>query len=1053
MDPRSPANRRGPVAYMARNGVAANLLMALILVAGVVAGGNIVQEVFPEASLGRVRISVAYPGATPSEVEEGIVLKIEERIESVEGLRAVRSVAAEGMATVTAEMRLGTDAARFVDDVKARVDRIQTFPRGAERPEVREVTNQQSAMQLAIFGDVPERALKELARRTEDALSALPEVSYVETSGVRDYEISIEVPRARLRALGVTLDQIASAVRAGSLDLSAGRVDTRDERVRIRTAGQKYSRRDFEDIVVLSRADGTVVRLGEIAEVRDGFANVEVFGRHEGLPAAYVDVFRTSDEKVLEIMEAVERELEATVIPGMPPGVGVSIWLDNASILESRLGLLLKNGAIGLVLVMIALSLFLEVRLAFWVVVGIAVSFAGTLALMALLGVTINIISLLGFILAIGIVVDDAIVVSENIHAEREKGLAGLAASARGARRIARPVVFAVLTTMVAFAPLLFVPGALGAILGDLPVIVISVLSLSLVESLLILPSHLSHVPAAAVGAAARPGPLRRIQRRTNAGLQRFVEGPLDGILRFATGRPGVVVAGAVALLVVLAATIPAGFVPIVLMPPVESDMVTARLRMPEGTPARRTDEVARRIEDAGHQALDALLAESGESRDEVLVGVGVTVGRRDRRSSPTGDPEPREELAHVASVHFRLTEPGRRKLSATDLQYEWRKAAGAFPEARTLAVSAELLDLGAPVHVQLSHPDPVALATFGDTLLERLRHFAGVHDVQAENDMGTREIRLDLLPAARTFGLTLDDLARQARAAFFGSEALRVQRGREEVRVYVRLPEDERNSISDLENHLIRTPAGDEVPLAAVASVAFGRSPSIIRREDGVTVLAVTAEVDAAVVTGDEVTREVEEAIMPELMARDPDLGYSIGGRQREMAESLGTLGAGFALALLAIYALLAVPFASYSKPLVIMAAIPFGLVGALLGHLVLGLSLAVISMFGMLGLSGVIVNDSLVMIDNIEERGRRGAPGRQAIIDGAKARFRPIFLTSVTTFLGVAPLVFETSVQAQFLVPMAAALGFGVLFGTVVLMMVVPSLAMVHHRVTGRA
>ncbi len=1048
-----PQEPGGPIAYMARNGVAANLLMFFILLAGFFALTTLVQEVFPEISMDRVNISVPYPGATPDEVEESIILKIEEQIEGVEGLKQIRSTAAEGRGSVVAELELGEDLNRFLDDIKAQIDRIQTFPAGAERPEVTEVTNRQSVIRLVVFGDVAERTLKEIAYRTEDMLSALPEVSYVETTGVREYEISIEVPLQRLRALGLTLRDISMAVRGGSLDLSAGSIDTRDEEVRIRTTGQNYTQQDFEEIIVVSRANGTVVRLGDIAEVRDAFRDVDLVGRYGGQPAAYVEVFRTADEKALEIVDAVERHLEEEVIPALPAGVGLEIWNNDADILQSRLGLLVKNGLLGLTLVLLALAIFLEIRLAFWVAVGIAVSFVGTFGVMALLGVSINLMSLFAFILAVGIVVDDAIVVGENIYAARERGHRGVVASIRGARRVTKPVIFAILTTVVAFCPLFFIPSSIGRIVGEIPIIVISVLVFSLIESLLVLPNHLSHLPDRAGSVASRnPNPVSRMRSSVEAGLKRFIDGPLDRSLRFATGRPGTVIASGIGMIVISVAMIPAGIIKVDFMPSVEADLVTASLEMPEGTPVERTSDVAGRLESAGYEALERLAADGGEAAGGVLTGVNVTIGRPARQSGPVGAADAQANpQANIAAVEFKLVSPEDRDISAADLQQQWREAVGPLPEAKSLTITSELISFGAPVHVELSHPDPDRLGTIGDTVKARLQGYAGVFDVQADQDQGLREIQLDLLPEARTLGLTLDNLARQVRSAFFGDEALRVQRGREDMRVYVRLPEEERNAIADVEGYLVRTPGGGEVPLARVASVQFGRSPTTIRRKDGHRVLTVTADVNINVVTGDEMTSILDRSILPELVSRNPGLTYSFGGEQQEQVESFSALGGGFALALLAIYALLAIPFGSYTKPLIIMAAIPFGIIGAVLGHAILGLQMAIMSLFGVIGLSGVVVNDSLVMIDFINERLRQGMPGREAIIAGAKARFRPIFLTSVTTFLGVAPLVFETSLQAQFLIPMAASLGFGILFATVVLMMIVPALAMVQHRVIG--
>ena len=1048
-----PGEASGPIAYMVRNGVAANLLMFFILAAGFLSMGGLVQEVLPEISMDRIVVSVPYPGATPEEIEESIVRKIEDRIESVEGIKRVRATAAEGRGSLEAELLLGTDAGRALDDIKAQIDRIRTFPAGAERPEVTELTNRQSVMRLVLFGDVPERTLKELAYRTEDALSEHPGVSQVETTGIRQYEISIQAPLHRLRALGLTLGDVSNAVRAGSLDLSAGSIDTANEEVRVRTVGQSYTQQDFEEIIVLGRADGTVVRLGDIAEVRDGFREVDLVTRYQGQRAAYVEVFRTADEKVLDVAAAVEEHLDRVVRPSLPAGVGLEVWSDTAAVFKDRRGLLVNNGLIGLGLVLLSLTLFLRIRVAFWVAAGIAVSFVGTFTVMNVVGVSINMTSMFAFILAVGIVVDDAIVVGENIYSEREKGWSGPEAAIRGARRTRGPVIFAVLTTVAAFSPLLFIPGMVGKLMAMIPVIVISVLLFSLLESLLVLPNHLSRLPDPRAD-AARSGDhlVAGVQRAVDRALGRFTRGPLDRSLRWATGQPSVVIATSVALLILTVAMVPAGIIRMVFMPAAESDLVTATLEMPEGTSLRRTSQMAALVESAGYRAIARLSPEEPESAQSLVAGVNVTVGRQGQRMGMQGEGAEVDPQANTATVEFKLAAGRSRDLSTAAFQQEWREQSGPLPEARSLSIGAELIDFGLPVHIELSHPDPQRLRSAGESLMEQLRKFEGIFDVRADQSRGLKEIRLHLLPEARTLGLTVAGLAHQVRSAFFGDEAVRVQRGREETRVYVRLPEEERNSIADVERYTVRTPAGGEVPLEQVASVRLGDSPATIRRTDGQRVLTVTADVSRDVVTGDQVTERLRASILPRLAARHPGLSYSFGGTGQEQEESSSALAGGFLLALLAIYALLAIPFGSYTKPLIVMAAIPFGIIGAVLGHLFLGLPLSMMSMFGIIGLSGVVVNDSLVMIDFINERLRQGMSGREAIIEGAKARFRPILLTSVTTFLGVAPLAFERSVQAQLLVPMAASLGFGILFATALLMMVVPALCMVQHQIIER-
>lgn len=1036
---------------MAKNGVAANLLMFFIVAAGLLSVTGLIQEAFPVLSFEHIEISVAYPGATPEEVEQSIVLKIEEQVKGIAGVRTISAVAAEGLASIMTELRTGSDIGRALDDIESAVNRIQTFPAGAERPEIRQMTNRQSVIRLVVHGDISERAIKELAHRIEDDISLLPLVSQVETSGVRQYEISIEPRLHRLLALGLTVEDIADKVRSGSLDLSAGRIETRDAQVRIRTTGQRYDQQDFEDIVVASAADGALVRLGDIAEVRDAFQSADLITRYNGQRAAFVEVYRSASQPVQAVAAAVEEHLRRQVLPSLPAGVGVEIWNNDADIYEDRLGLLLENGLMGLVLVLVALTLFLEVRLAIWVAAGIAISFIGALSGALAFDVSINTFSLFAFILAVGIVIDDAVVVAEQIHAERREGATGIVAAIRGAQRIKRPVIFAVLTTIAAFLPLLFLPGPLGKMLAGIPIIFISVLLISLVESLLILPNHLAHLP----DPGREPANLLdrffvRVQSGVAGGLKRFVNGPLDRGLRFATGHPAVVIAAGTAMIVLCIALVASGVIGVIFVQPVEGDIVTANLEMAEGTPVEKTSEIARELEAAGRRALERFSAGGPEDAEPLLQGVNLTVGTRPRQLGGSTVQEPSlNPRANIASVEFKLQEAQRRNFAAGAFVQTWREEAGAVPEARSLEITADLLDLGFPVQVELSHPDSALLPIVGEAVVERLLEYEGVFDVKSDHAAGLQEIQLELRPEAHTVGFTLEELAGQVRSAFFGHEATRVQRGREDVRVYVRLPAAERDSIADVERFLVRTPAGVKAPLSRFASVRLGSSHSSIRRKDGQRTVTVTADVDPAVITGAEATDALVTAVLPALIDDHPGLTFSIGGQQQQQIESLDSLIRGFVLALLAIYALLAIPFASYTKPLIVMAVIPFGIIGAILGHLIMGLSLSATSVWGIVALTGVVVNDSLVMIDFINERLKNGAPVRSAILEGAKVRFRPIFVTSLTTFLGFAPLIFEQSLQAQFLIPLGVSVGFGIVFATVILMLMVPALATVYFRV----
>ena len=1044
----------GPIAYMANNRVAANLFMLGILAAGIVSLTGLEREAWPTVPFNTIEVSMAYPGATPDEVEESIVVKIEEEASSLEEVKSVKSVAAPGMASVRIEVKSGTDIARALEDVKSAVGRIQSFPGGAERADFREMTNRQSIIRLIVHGDIPERSLKELAYQIEDEIATLASVSRVETTAIRNYEVSIEVPLHRLRALGLTLQDVANAVRRGSLDLSAGSIDTQDAQVRVRTLGQRYDQQDFEDVVLLSRSDGTVVRLGDIAEVHDDFQDTDLIVRHQGQPGVFVEVYRSEGEQVMDVATAVHEHLANVVLPSLPEGVGVTVWNDESQVYSERIDLLLKNGLLGLLLVFISLALFLEIRLALWVVVGLVTSGIGALAVMLLLDIAINTISLFAFVLAIGIIVDDAIVVAEHVHLERKRGTPGVAAAIRGVRRIKKPLTFAVLTSAAAFVPILFIPGGIGEIWGALPIVIIAMLFISLAESVFILPNHLTHlhgpewVPTNAVDRF-----FAGTQERVDKLLNQFIAGPLDKALHFATAQPAVIVAGAIGLLVVSASLLPAGIIKTTLADVVEGDFINAHLEMPDGTPAHRTYEVAMELEAAGQRVLDRLSRERGADAPHLLSGVTVTVGQSPRVEggglvpSPTLNPQ-----ANVATVDFKLLGAQERNMSTIDIVQAWREEVGVLPYVRGIAYSGEVIDLGNPVEAVLSHPDPDQLVAIASTVVNGLRSVGGIFDVRSDHTPGVREIQLALRPEARTLGLTLEDMALQARAAFFGAEAVRVQRGREEVRVYVRLPATERNAITDIEGYLVRTPTGAEVPLSQVASLTMGTSPPAIRRQDSQRVVTVTADVHTEVISAGEANAYLEDSILAPLIAANPDLSYSFGGEQQQQIESLDALYRGFVLAMLMIFALLAIPLHSYSKPFIIMAIIPFGLIGVILGHLILGISMSAASFMGFFGLSGVVVNDSLVMIDFIEQRQKEGASARTAIIDGAKGRFRPIMLTSVTTFLGFTPLILETAIQAQFLVPFAASLGIGVLLTTMLLMVLIPALMAIYLRVNSR-
>ncbi|PQJ35041.1 multidrug transporter AcrB [Salinibacter sp. 10B] len=1035
--------------WFARNGVAANLLMLLILLGGIGAATTTVQEVFPEFSLDAVQVRVTYPGGSPEEVEQSIVRRIEDRIEGVEGIDRILGTAGENVGLVTAELKRGTDLSRARTDIKSEVDRITAFPVQAEEPIVTEVTNRQQALQIALYGDASERVLKELAQRVKDDLTQDPQISFIQLSGVRDYEISVEMSREALRSYGLTLGRVAQLVREGSLDLPGGNIETAEEEITIRTEGQNYTKTDFEDLVLLSRPDGTTLRLGDVATVQDGFAtNSDLITRFNGRPAAILNVFRTGDEQVLQVEETVKTYLDEDLASSLPAGIEAAIWQNQAENLRSRLNLLIENGILGLLLVIVALTLFLAPRLAFWTSVGIFLSFIGTFIVMQFLDVSINLLSLFGFILSIGIVVDDAIVVGENVFTEQENGGNPLDAAIRGTQRVGIPVIFAVLTTVAAFMPLLFIGGTIGKFLGDIPTIVIIVLLLSLVEVLFILPYHLSESPKRDDEASALlVRGLNRVRRRVAAGLWTFVRGPLTDALNFATRRYGVTICGGLALLLISFSFVANGYIGFSFFPSVQGKLVTAQLEMPAGTTPERTENITARLQETGYDAIEELETQAGQN---LVQNVYVTVGQQPRATSGPDAAGFTPTQSNVAEVSFEMIDPEERAVTSVQFEERWREKTGQIPSARSLAFTASVVSVGEPVSVEISAPSEERLDRAVTAVRDSLERFGGVFDIQSDRDQGKREIELNLKPAARTLGLTLNDLAQQVRAGFFGVESYRLQRGQNEVRVYARLPDDERNAIADLDEYRIRTPSGADVPLEEVATAAVSYGPTQINRQDGRRVITVTADVNSAVTTGSAVTANLNSSVLPSIQRDIPGMTYQFGGQQRQQRKAQSSLVIGFLLALFAIYALLAIPFRSYLQPLVIMSTIPFAWIGALIGHLALDISLGLLSVFGIVGLSGVIVNDALVMLDFANEQRAKGRSWADALVRAGQMRFRPILLTSLTTFLGLFPIIIEQSVQAQFLIPMAVSLGAGILFGTAVLMLMVPSLAMLQRDAT---
>ena len=1046
--------------WFARNSVAANLMMAFILVSGVLATSNVREESFPEIELDRINVEVPYLGAAPEEVEQAVNVRIEEAIQGIDGIKQIQSTASEGMGSVMIELDLDADARRVVDEVKGNIDAITTFPIETEKPVIREMTMRQQVVDVAVSGDVDPFTLKRVTERVRDELTAIPEITQVDIISAPPYEISIEVSEDDLRRHGLTFDQVAQAVRRSSLDLPGGSVRTERGEILLRTIGQAYRGAEFENLVLWTRADGSRLHLGDVATVVDGFEETDQQARFDVEPAMMVSVFRTGEQSSIELAGLVNDYVE-DARNRLPEGISLTVWQDMAKILSSQRSHMLRNGFAGFALVFLVLALFLELRLAFWVSLGIPISFLGAIALMPGLDVSVNEVSLFAFVLVLGIVVDDAIIVGENIYRHQEEHGDGLRGSVEGAYEIAKPVTFAVLTTVAAFSPLLFVPGMLGKIFRIIPLVVIPCLLFSLLESLNILPAHLSHIPK-----RVRQGPWRRFQSRFANGLKRFVQRVYAPLLETALRWRYLTASVGVGTMIVTVGLVLSGRPAFQFFPSIEADVMAASVTMPQGTPVDATGEAVGRLEAGAARLRQRLLDETGH---DYFLHVSATVGDLPMAARSNGPIGPAAGAAqpNVGEVAIELLPTQQRIYSSEQLGLMWRDATGPIPEAVDVNFQMSVMTPGSDVDVQLAGPDLDRLRAAAEDVKERLLGYAGVYEVTDTFRAGKEEMKLGIKPAAETLGLTLQDLGRQVRQAFYGEEAQRIQRGRDDIRVMVRYPRDERRSLGDLENMRIRTPDGGEVPFGQVAVVEPGRGFASIRRVDRNRAVNVTASVDASVTSAGEVIADLDTRILPEVLARYPGVFYTFEGVMAEQRDAVGGLQRGFVLALLMIFALLAVPLRSYVQPLIIMSAIPFGLIGAVWGHLLLDLNVSMMSMFGLVALTGVVVNDSLIMVDFINRaRATHAGMGRMArqagggpadrrafetaglalaVREAGVSRFRPILLTSLTTFFGLAPMMWDRSFDTAFMVPMAVSLGFGVLFATLITLILVPTSYMI--------
>ncbi len=1018
----------GPVRWFIDNPIAANLLMVLLIIGGVMGIPALDKQFFPDIEINRVSITLAYPGAGPSEVEEQICVRIEEAIHDITGIKEIRSTAAQGLGTVSVEAVLGYDTQRLTSDIKTRVDAIDTFPADAERPVVTELQYRHMMAVVTLSGDIGERALKELGEELRDDLSTRPWVSVVELTKPRPYEVSVEVSEYDLRRYGLTFNAVVDAIRGASLNLPAGSIKAVGGDIRLQTRGQAYSKNEFEDIILVTRRDGTQVRLGDVAQVVDGFEDLDLRTRFNNRPSHNLTVFVTQDPDVLRTSEVVKNwvvEKQAT----LPPGVDLSVWRDSAKPFRGRVETLLKNGIGGLILVFCVLVLFLRPRLAMWVSVGIAVAFLGALFLLQYTPVSLNMISLFAFLLILGIVVDDAIIVGEAIHARQSAGESGVRGAYNGASGVVKPVMYAVISTMIFFVPMFFMPGDMARAAAAIPVVVILALTFSLVESLLILPPHLAHMPP------QRPSRFAML-RRIEAARQKLADGMMQvarhwyrPFLGKALGAYPVVAALFFFALLVSLGLYGGGWLRTGFFPSVNSDYVEAEISLPEGGPFSDTLAVVERVEVAAEQ----IRAEYNQ--DPVHTLFGPAIGHINSRGEDNNLTVTIETLSDT--------------IDSQEVAERWEALIGDLPESKSFQIDYTINQLGKPISLVLVADEVADLKAVSAELRAVLAQYPGVYNVRDTLESPRDEIVLSLKPAAENLSVTLADLARQVRQAFYGAEAQRVPRKREDVRVMVRYPEAERLSVDDLSNLRIRTPSGVEVPFDTVAEVRFEPGYQKIERLDRQRVLEVTADVASGTNSPRAVVAEVLREHLPRWRQSYPSLGLSLDGELEEESAFRSAMLKYMALSMLVIYGLMAIPFRSYWQPILILTAVPFGIMGAIFGHLITDWQVSMFSLMGVIACAGVVVNDNLVLIDRINQLRAAGHPLMEALLQGGEDRFRPIILTSLTTFIGLLPIMSETSVQAQFLIPMATSLAFGVLFATGVTLILVPCLYLFGERV----
>jgi multidrug efflux pump subunit AcrB len=1009
------------------NSVLANLALCVIIGLGVMALMNLRRESMPPLSVDIIQVNIPYRGADPAEVEEGVSRRVEAVLDGMQGIIRYHTASYEGMSNTQIEVREGYEVQEVRDRVENAVASIDTFPQDVENPRYTVVTQEEEVIDLALWGDLSERQLKSLADEVIDELQQLPEVSLVKVMGGRPYELNIEVSKDRLREYNLSLADVTNAIERTSLNLSSGAIKGDGEDIRIRTLGRRYKGREFESIIVKTAANGSIITLDRIATISDSFVEDGGPASYNGHPCQLIYVEKAPGEDSIAISEAVRAYADSKQRE-LPPGVNVTVCFDQSEFIRGQISMLTRNGLVGLVLVLFVLWLFLETRLAFWIAMGIPISLSGALVIMWMIGLSINQFSLMTMIVVLGIIVDDAIVVGEAIYSQRRQGKPALQAAADGVMEVGAPVIAAVTTTIIAFLPLAFVPGIMGKFMVMMPIIVISALLVSLVECLFMLPAHLNHLPQPRTGDGSESKlahKIRTIRRWPGAMLEKLARSAYAPVVRKAVHHRYVTLCAAFGLILVTIGLLQGQYIRVVFWPPADGNHLSSQIEFPPGTRA----EVTQAAIDRTREAFENVAAETQTSSGKPLVRTMFTWVSSESPNSGT--------------ILIEMIEPEDRGVHSQDLTVAWEEKVGQLPGVVSHTFDGDSIGMGgAPIEIWLQAKDIDVAKAASEELKEKLRTYDGVYQIEDDFRPGKTEVRVRLKPDAHLMGLTLADVATFLRTGYYGDEPERLQRGRDDVRVRVRYPREERQTIDELERARIRTPAGHEIPLISVAHLELKQGYSTIHGTNGRRRIAVTANTDINRANPSEVIDDLKKNYLDGMIAQHPSLSWSVQGVEASNQETAGGLQRGFLIAVFGIFVVMAAIFRSYLQPLLIVIVIPFGVIGAFWGHMLLGIPVTLISLFGIVALAGVVVNDNIVLIERINGLLAKGMPFYEAVCEGGVRRFRPIFLTTLSTSIGLLPVITETNLQAQIVIPMAVSISAGVAFATVLTLLFIPAM-----------